>query len=143
MRPRIRRMSASSSSVTSDDHQSATPTDTSAASVIAIPGRSTIESHVIARTATAATIPLGMMSFFMSKPPLTMRCIMSLIDLFWEAFRKDPPKPRQPVPLEDDETTAFQASLVSENRVLKAELKRLGYTEFYIGELVRRGGIRS
>lgn len=67
---------------------------------------------------------------------------MSLRSAFWEALRGDPPPPLPPVPLEDDKATAFQARLISENRILKAELKRHGYTDFYIDILIRRG-VRS
>lgn len=68
---------------------------------------------------------------------------MSLIRMLYEAYIGDPPRVRQPAPLEDDEATDIQADLIRENRILKAELRRLGYKDFYVEALIRRGGVRS
>jgi hypothetical protein len=68
---------------------------------------------------------------------------MSLIDEFLRILHLDGVRMRQPQPLEDDAATAFQAALVSENRILRAELKRNGYSDFYIDHLIRSGGKRT
>jgi len=69
---------------------------------------------------------------------------MSLLNQLLHILRLDGvtwPPPTQP--MEDDEATAFQAALISENRVLRAELKRNGYSDFYIDHLVRTKGART
>jgi hypothetical protein len=68
---------------------------------------------------------------------------MSLISEFLRILHMDGVQLREPQPIEDDEATAFQASLVREIRILRAELKRNGYSEFYIDHLVRSGGKRT
>ena len=61
---------------------------------------------------------------------------MSIIDHLWAAIAGDPSPMRQPVPFQDDAATIYQAGLISENRALKAELRRLNYSDFYIETLV-------
>ena len=69
---------------------------------------------------------------------------MSLKDYLLHILRLDGvtwPPPQQPV--EGEDATAFQAALVSENRVLRAELQRNGYSALYIDHLVRTKGART
>lgn len=69
---------------------------------------------------------------------------MSILTAFFEALKGDPPKFRPQPELADDAATAREAAFISEsvrlNRevaVLRGELKRMGYTDFWLDVMVQ------